>query len=120
MEIELILPYPMALSVNNIWLHSKRGTYLNPKVAAYRKEVWSICACKGKFYNEDIRIDVKMFPTRKSCDIDNILKTILDALQYANIYDNDNQVKLLTVERFEPVVGGRIEVKLSSSCFKNE
>lgn len=111
-EMKVDLPYPV--SVNNVWLRSHKGMYLNPKVDKYRKEVWANVYHKQKFNNAKLRLEVKMYPPNDRCDIDNILKTLLDALQHAGTFSNDCQVHQLYVEKLEKKEGGLLEIKLSS------
>lgn len=40
-------------------------------------------------------------PTRRKYDLDNRLKAICDALQYANVFLDDNQIDSITVRRGE-------------------
>jgi len=46
-------------------------------------------------------------PTRRSFDIDNYGKSVLDLLQSAGVFPNDNQVDEFYVERREVVSGGK-------------
>lgn len=54
-------------------------------------------------------------PDNRRRDIDNLPKSVLDALQHAGVFDDDAQVDRLTVERCSQRAGGalvvRIEVK---------
>lgn len=49
-------------------------------------------------------------PTRRSYDIDNRIKSTLDALQCAGVFDDDEQVDVLWVMRKEVVKGGMAKV----------
>jgi Holliday junction resolvase RusA-like endonuclease len=114
MEIEINLPYPRLLSVNNIWKKSRTGVYLNPKVATYRKEIWALFYGKHRFPRSiPITIKIDMFPPRKNCDIDNILKTVLDAMQFAQVYENDVQIHELYVKKHQNFKGGKLIVKIA-------
>ena len=118
MMIELTLPYPP--SVNKIWRVGKAKVYLNPIAKAYRDQVfWKSLAIIDKFIvpvfikNTKVRLEIKMYPPdHKRRDVDNICKSILDALQYTRIIDDDSQIYQLYVEKLEVRKGGEIEVKL--------
>lgn len=110
-KVTATLPYP--ISVNEVWMRSKSGMFLNPKVVRYRKEAWTLLHDKPPFHNGRLRLEVKMYPPRVNCDIDNILKTLLDALQHAQLIKNDSQIHQLFVEKLETVKGGRIEITLT-------
>lgn len=53
-------------------------------------------------------------PDKRRRDIDNPIKQILDALQDANVLEDDNQVNILTIERGAPVKPGRVLVTIES------
>lgn len=113
MEVIAVLPYPKNLSVNAIWKRSINGIYKNPKAKVYIKEVWAIMFNKPKFNALPLRIEIKMYPTSVKCDIDNILKVLLDALQHVGVYDNDSQIMQLYVEKLSPTKESRLEIKIS-------
>lgn len=49
-------------------------------------------------------------PDKRRRDLDNLLKCLLDALQHAGCYDDDEQIDRLLIERREVVAGGRLTV----------
>lgn len=115
-EVVFNLPYPMSISVNNIWKRSKQGIYVNPKAKKYREEVYYCTRNIETFDQKDLEIEIKMFPPdKRTRDVDNILKSIFDAIQYAKIINSDYQIRKALIERFDPVCpGGLIEVTLRS------
>lgn len=46
-------------------------------------------------------------------DIDNVLKCLLDAMQHAGVYEDDNQIARLLIARGRRVRGGSVEVRLT-------
>lgn len=75
----VVLPWPP--SGNTGVRHSSNGGhYINPKVIAYRKTVAAKCAGAGRVQGR-YRISVHFSPPdRRARDMDNALKTLLDAL----------------------------------------
>jgi len=108
----MMLVYPV--STNKVWKHGKNRVYLNPKVVDYRTEVWAATFGKTRFENDErLKLEINMWPPRKNCDIDNILKTLLDALQHARVFANDNQIDELIVHKMPVRSGGEIEITLT-------
>lgn len=110
-QVTVTLPYP--ISVNKVWMRSKSGMFLNPKVERYRKQVWALLYDKPPFHYGRLKLEVKMYPPRTNCDIDNILKTLLDALQHSQLIKNDSQIYQLFVDKLETVKGGRVDITLT-------
>ncbi|HBW7282820.1 TPA: RusA family crossover junction endodeoxyribonuclease [Klebsiella pneumoniae] len=53
-------------------------------------------------------------PDYRRRDLDNYNKALLDALTYAGIWEDDNQVKRMAIEWGENVKGGRVEITISA------
>jgi hypothetical protein len=69
-------------------------------------------ACNGLtgFGCDPVEVSIVLYPRDKRLlDIDNICKCILDSLQ-GYLYDDDQQVWKLTVERAEKIKGGGCDV----------
>lgn len=113
---KFVLPYPAGLSVNKIWKFSRNKVYLNPLVKKYRDEVYYIVKDSVKFGKMKVELTIDVYPPdRRIRDIDNILKVIFDSLQYARVYDNDSQIKRLTVEFHETVIkSGKLGIMIQS------
>ena len=61
-----------------------------------------------EFYDENVRLSVLINaypPDRRKRDLDNILKSLLDALQHARVYPDDSQIDRLTIIRNEALEG---------------
>lgn len=112
--IRLTLPYPP--SVNRIWRRSKFSTYLSEVGKIFYAKVRPIifCATNGKkIFCADCRVAVTVSvypPDKRKRDLDNVLKTTLDALTRCGVWDDDSQVDCITVMRRYCVKGGKVEV----------
>ena len=63
------------------------------------------------------RLSVKMVlrpRDKRKIDLDNRLKAVLDALQDAQVYDDDWQIDFLQIQRGEPIRHGAIMVTIEA------
>lgn len=98
----LSLPWPP--TVNTYWRHVMIGraprVLLSAKGREYRDEVVdSVDPAQPKM---DGRLSVKIAaypPDRRTRDLDNLLKPILDGLAHAGVYADDGQIDSLTIQR---------------------
>lgn len=103
----LELPYPP--SMNSYWRNTtdRRGrprTLLSKDARAYRAEVtarvWE--AGRPKHGKSRLRVSIGIHPPdRRRRDIDNLTKSLLDSLEHAGVFDDDEQVDELTIRRLE-------------------
>jgi crossover junction endodeoxyribonuclease RusA len=117
MNTSFELPWPP--SVNHYWIYRATG-----------KRVMVCLGANGKQFRESVRTHLKnevpfeeqrlvmsIFaypPDRRKRDLDNILKSTLDAIQHAGIYKDDNQIDCLTITRQPVVPQGKILVRIKS------
>ncbi|MCB5226218.1 RusA family crossover junction endodeoxyribonuclease [Alishewanella sp. 16-MA] len=113
--IELTLPYPP--SVNSYWRSVRVGhttkvlvSLPGRKFQAAVKEAVLIGRC-AKQYAGRLVVDVYLYPAdARKRDIDNCLKSLLDALGKAGVYIDDSQIDVLRVRRMQQFAGGKCEV----------
>jgi crossover junction endodeoxyribonuclease RusA len=118
--LRIELPYPP--SINHYYLRTPHGVILGAKGKSYRRDACLLLARYKGYCGSERRlaVTINMFPPdKKKRDIDNIAKGVLDSLQYAKIYGDDNQIDILTIVRRNPVKGGAIQVWVSE-CSLNE
>jgi Holliday junction resolvase RusA-like endonuclease len=110
--LEFELPYPP--SVNHYWRHWGTKTLISRGGRAFRKAVCAILAAHGvRPLAGPLNVDIKAYPPdRRQRDIDNIQKPLLDALQHGGAYADDSQVVKLTIEKGQPVLGGKTIVRI--------
>lgn len=110
--IKLKLPYPP--SVNHYWGQVGNRKFIGKRGKEFREEVY-ICALNARKVGLKGRLEVKVYlypPDKRKRDIDNIFKSLLDALEHAGVYENDSQIDRLCVERLEVVAGGCCVVEI--------
>lgn len=107
--IYLTIPFPP--SVNHYWGQRGNMRYITKRGREFRQSVAEIVAAYGQKVEGRLQVVVRLFqPTRRKCDIDNYMKALLDALQHAGLFDDDEQIDDLRVIRGEVVKGGECRV----------
>ena len=115
----IIIPYPP--SVNTYWRAVKGRVIMSKRGREYRDAVYT--AINSAFEPDDVedprpllgRLKVKItatMPDRRRRDIDNINKAALDALGYAGVYGDDEQIDDLHILRGEVMKPGWLEVEI--------
>lgn len=110
--LELELPYPP--SVNHYWRRVGARTLISRGGRAFREAVCSILAARGiRPIAGPLVVEVTIHPPdRRRRDIDNIQKALLDSLQHGGAYGDDSQIVRLTIEKCEPLDGGKTIVRI--------
>ena len=106
----LILNLPFPVSTNQYWMIAGRKLIKTKRARAYIHEValyWMEAKSKGaEAFGEDETLAMAIaihYPVRKGpdCDVDNLLKVLIDAMETAGIYQNDNQIRHIQISREE-------------------
>jgi len=110
--LELELPYPP--SINHYWRRVGPRTLISREGRRFRQRVMAILAALHiRPLVGDLAVDVEAFPPdRRRRDIDNIQKALLDALEHGGAYADDSQIVRLTIEKCDPVAGGKTRVRI--------
>lgn len=121
-EINLSLPLPP--SVNSYWRHrvikNKNGklypmVYVSKQGKDFQKAVRRIVRKEKKNKKLLGRLDIHIYvtlPDRRKRDIDNYLKALLDAMEKADVYVNDNQVDRILIDRGDIEKPGHVDVSI--------
>ena len=93
--VTLKLPYPP--TVNTYWTLVRRGKgvakILSKRGRAYKEAVKKICQDDQAPLAGDLRVHVvAVLPDRRKRDLDNIFKSLFDALEYADVIVDDVQI----------------------------
>ena len=122
--ISIVLPYPP--SVNAYWRHiptlgrskySRGGVrvLISERGREYRTSVGKhvrLLRLRGPL-TARLAISIDVFPPdHRRRDLDNALKAILDSLQAAGVFEDDEQIDQIAVMRREVVPPGRVKVEL--------
>lgn len=105
---------PWAPSVNSYLqpMRNGRGKYITAKGKEFRQ---AVCQTEGLPKNLEGRLAVTIWacaPDNRSRDLDNHLKSLLDAMEHAGVYANDSQIDSLTIHREGIEKGGRMIVRI--------
>ena len=128
--IEIILPYPPTVNhykvIGNIIKTSSGKVYQqrvnSPKTKRFMYQVWYLWkSIRPETHVEPIEDEIFLTlwvypPDKRKRDLDNVLKVLLDSLQQAGVYKDDNQIVKLFVERKEVKIGGEVIVRIVKCC----
>lgn len=105
------LPYPPSVNHSHINAHGRR--FPNKKALAYKSAVAEYVIDNRVPKLGDNRIELTITvcpPDRRRRDISNIIKILEDSLVDAGVFDDDEQVDVLLVQRGNIVKNGRCTV----------
>jgi|TARA_Y100000296_G_C4965588_1_gene153225 Holliday junction resolvase RusA-like endonuclease len=104
-----ILPYPPSL--NTYYRYVNGRVLISRKGRAYKEIVAHIMRHMSPS-DHPIELNIEMHPPdRRRRDVDNVLKCLVDSAE-GHAYRNDSQIRKLTIEKFDPVEGGRIIMEI--------
>lgn len=113
-DLEIHLPYPP--SVNRYWRTFRGRMILSAEGRIYRQRVEAIVRGQVEPMRGRLSVHVKAWmPDKRTRDLDNLNKAVLDALAHAGVYADDGQIDQLAVTRmgFKPPTGALV-VEVSS------
>jgi len=106
------LPWPP--SANTYWRRNGSRYFISKKGQDYRDYVIKECYIYAGLFHEDSRLSVSIDafpPDKRKRDLDNLFKSVLDSLQAAALFPDDNQIDELSIRRM-PFNEGKIIIKM--------
>lgn len=107
MHIQLQLPYPP--SVNHYWGQAGNHRFIGKKGKEFRAQVMDAVNEAGIQPLEGrLAVHIALFPPdKRKRDIDNVLKSLLDACEHAGCFaEGDQQIDELHITRRDIIKGG--------------
>jgi len=117
----IVLPFPP--SANHYWRHLTSGklagrTLISQEGRVFREQVQrNAIAERWPRFTADQRLAVRILaymPDKRRRDLDNLLKSALDALTHAGVWVDDSQIDSLLIER-APTLGGVLMVEVQTT-----
>ena len=114
------LPEPP--SANRYWRHARGRTYLSKEAKDYRETILSAYCARYKslriaFPIEPLSVTFTWLRARKSGDLDNRIKQLLDALR-GLAYTDDAQIVHIDATRHDGKRKGRIDVTIEPALIR--
>lgn len=110
--IEITLPWPP--SVNHYWRMWQNRMVISTEGRKYRQAVAEqILIQRGaKHFAKKVKVMIAAYrPDERKRDLDNLLKSTLDALSHAGVYEDDSLIVDLRIY-WEPEKAGMLKVRI--------
>ena len=108
----ITLPYPP--SSNRYWRVANNRTYKSAEAKQYQELVgWTVKAAGVQPLAGNVSIKVNIYRPRKSGDLDNRLKIVIDSLN-GIAYEDDRQIVEIHARRFDDKNNPRVEIEVTN------
>jgi crossover junction endodeoxyribonuclease RusA len=112
-RLTLVLPYPP--SANRYWRNYRGTTVTSAEARSYKLEVAYVARQAGiEKLSGPVALYIDIYRPRRSGDLDNRLKVLIDALQGV-AYDDDDQVVEIHARRLDDKRNPRVEVEIRAA-----
>ena len=112
MKIDITVPWPP--SVNQYWRQYQGRMLISAQGRKYREAIIQQVWLEGKIkrITGDLKVTIEAFrPDERRRDLDNLLKSTLDALAHAGLYEDDSQIRDLRIY-WAAEKGGKLNITI--------
>lgn len=105
----IILNLPFPPSVNTYYRRGAHATYMSKQGRDYKKAVAEYISQSNtpKLGTARLSLEIVLWPKdKRKYDIDNRIKALLDSLQDAGVFDDDEQIDQINIYRGDGVISG--------------
>jgi crossover junction endodeoxyribonuclease RusA len=123
MTTNIILDLPFPNSTNTHWRHARGRHYVSPQGVAFRNLVKTeVERCSLKAPDGRLELSVMLYPPdKRRRDLDNFgTKSLLDALTFSGLIEDDSLIDRLLIERGAVVKGGKCRIYLQPYTIPND
>jgi crossover junction endodeoxyribonuclease RusA len=111
------LQLPLPPSVNTYWRNFHGRTILSKTARDYKAEIFNYVAINNipSFRDARLQAIITIFQRDKRIiDLDNRLKSLFDALEWAGVYDSDSQFDKIEIARGSIKKGGGCTIVIAT------
>lgn len=102
----MIIEFPFPPSTNTYWRNVKGRTLISERGRRYRLAVLKILYTVDRDrlpFEGRLAVELDLYPPdRRRRDVDNYSKALLDALEHAGVYADDEQIYDLHIRKHDP------------------
>lgn len=112
----IIFTIPFPPSVNTYWGFRGSRRFLTSRATVFKQQVAAEFLRSGyePLGDARLKVEIELYPPdRRIRDIDNVVKSTLDALCQAGIFDDDGQIDVLHVTRMWVMKWGAAKIILT-------
>ena len=106
--------FPLPPSANKYWRYVRGRVIVSSEAQDYKTTVAMLARCaRVKLLTGPVAVEVAVYRERKSGDLDNFLKILIDAMA-GSFYQNDSQIREIHASLCEDKHDPRVEVAVTS------